>query len=1404
MRLLDAFRGSPGRLSGTLVVFALLAAITTCGAPTSEFRAAVSPDTDTEGMLGVVKNISAQEGGLVEVGAPHPLAGVSVAVPPSALSQDTAITISPGPAIDGWRREAGESGATSVSRPLAGAAPALPAGVRMLGPVVEIGPSGLEFLAPVTIRLPYDEARLAATGRNEEEVGAVTLPSGAKEWKRLAVAARDAEANTITVEASHFSLFAPVTPSDLGCVWVLKFFIAEIDCGEHSTEGFISPFGDTDVDVTVAEGVISAVETHSVTGLPYILTGAGTVGGAVNFVVAGNGVSPGAFGGSVGSFNHVNATMNGAHDGFNRVSGDFVGGAVYTYFIDPGDPAAGTVDQPCEWSGTFTVDVVRAVELAASNGLETVLATSGAPLFACGSRSLAVTARPSAEGVPTSKVKYFAPTGFPETGSGESFAPRFPSPGSHLLRAGMCDEGPADAEMTVRVVRLRNLEVRTTADVPLASVPRGSSFVFSACPGDAYRFLGFSEAVDLVPQPGPGVTDPVGGLVQFTGPGGSSSVGTLFSATFESPGEHRVRARLCEDEEYAEAVFRVPAMLGVELSREELCPGELFEARITFDAPLVEDILSHIGIDRVLLGEDVDIVTRAVQGTTVTMGLRLLGVVGGGPRTLRFTCGAASVQTEFTKEGFASAVLRDLDDAGNVADVLAGQFSITTFLAARGPAWVKLDVTTEPAGKEGDFLFAFKPTNGVMPPDGAFQPAGVNVSFSEAGSFEIAAKCVRDEQPFMFGEGPRVNIVDLVSLTLRDLSTGREEVIARGTPPRMLLATPGAAVEARVATNPAGHEADVSFAILDAGGAVLDQGSFPAGGVLAGTAPASPVFVLAFADKDSNETLTVNVDPAVGGSFSPVCVFDYLRLYLDGEEYHADTGRANGREGEMVVVTGRGFWFGPDEGYRSNDDVDCGSVALTAVEIETDLLHEPGGGQASAVSQASEAAPATGSGGGKKKVFEITQNPDGSVTLLAVNAGDATVEFTTVQAQTGQTLSARAYFHKSPGNQTVTCTATVCGPVIAATATLNYRVEVTANATNNQNTVAIITGTATVTVAFKGQLKPADVTSVQSGGVAVAPPPQTTGNTMKFTLPLPPAGGTGSATSRVPFTLTLRGNPLVLNIDKGVIDASAEVRIVASENTEPAQPKTCQTRKWQTTFRPPVVVPICVTVYKNAQAGQTAGIPDARLDEITSRPEWAARIPLASTNVWGAKGISLELKEIRVVNVDAKIFTTGGTFMAGDFNRATGGWGGRGTQEPYAELFTKYNQKGCLNIHIMNNVEYNDTAGATPGLTTGTLALGTTNWDTDTTTPKKPLSDQTGIMVGLDAWDQLNPAPPGNVNIFWQILAHEFGHLLLGPNHPTQPGQLMFGTADAGNTALDDCRMDDADTLSFLEALAKK
>ncbi|MBI4570024.1 MAG: hypothetical protein HY719_16645 [Planctomycetes bacterium] len=602
------------------------------------------------------------------------------------------------------------------------------------------------------------------------------------------------------------------------------------------------------------------------------------------------------------------------------------------------------------------------------------------------------------------------------------------------------------------------------------------------------------------------------------------------------------------------------------LSRDEVCPGERFTATVTFDQPVKGDIMSRLVIDRDLLGEKVDMLSSYVAGETVVFDMKMTSWFGGGPRTLRFTCGTSSAQREFMKVGFASAVLRDSHDAGNVADVLAGQFSITTFLGGWGSAWVKLDVTTEPAGHEENFLFAFKPTNGVMPPDGAFQPAGVNVSFSEAGSFEIAAKCVRDETPFMFGEGPRVNIVDLVSLTLRDLSTGREEVITRGTPSRMLVVTPGTLVEARVATNPAGHEAEVSFALIEPGETymvthILDRGSFLAGGVRPFVAPFSPVLLLAFFDKDANQAFTggggavADVDPAVGGAFSPARRFDVLEVYLDGEKYRGDRGRHKvWRGGRQVVATGRAIWLGPNGGYSGNgfdiDDVDCGPVALSAMESEFCVVHEP-----------DDEEPPASDTPGAATLFTLTPNPaDGSIGLLAVNAGSAMVEFSAIDVESNELRGRFVYFQET--HSVVVSLAPrvhVSPPVITSGGDLECRVEVTAAARDESAEVTIESGVAEIRVAFFDMADTAEVTAVHIDGVAVAYQSRrymvgsyhTPCYEIAVRLSLPAATGMGKSTISIPLALTLSDRPPDESVDVRV----PKVSIVARRVERPTEAK---------------------------------------------------------------------------------------------------------------------------------------------------------------------------------------------------------------------------------------------------------
>ncbi|MBI4569498.1 MAG: hypothetical protein HY719_13975, partial [Planctomycetes bacterium] len=844
----------------------------------------------------------------------------------------------------------------------------MPAGVMVLGPCVDLGPSGLTFAAPALVTLPYDETRLARLGLDESRVEVVTLPSEAgASWRRLAVTARDAAANTVTVEASHFSLFAPVTPADLGCVWVLKFFIEQIDCGEQSTDGFISPFGDTDIDVSTTNGAIFANETHSASGLPYTLSGAGTPGGSVNFTVIGEGVSPGPFGASVGSADHLNMTFNGFHDGFNLISGLFTGGATYTYLVDPADPESGTFNQRCDWSGHFTVDIARATDLAASNTLFTKIAPDR--LVTCLSRPVYVTARPSATGVPISKMKYSAPDGVPADGAGESFLTTFSTPGIHVVRAGMCGDAfanppadaPADVEMEVNVVQLRDVRVVEPREGNiLLTVNRGATGETLLCAGDFVNLHGFSEAAEN--NPGGPQEDPLAPMVRYHAPGATQAegAGPKFSLRYASPGLYDASVTLCEDESVATVRVRVPDLKNVTVDKPEVCPGELFTATLEFDVDVTEELLSHVSVDRdALQGDGIDSPSHRIGGHFAYIDLRLDGFIGGGPRVLRFRCGTDAAETTFIKVGVATAVLQDLDNPSNTADVTAGQFALTTFLGANNLARVSLQITTEPAGREAEFQFGFKPINGVMPPVGDFKPGGAEVRFSEAGDFEIAAKCKEDLAPLAFGFGPHVHIVDLLGVKATDDAHPLNFVdFPRRDPTnQVLVVAPGSVVALNTLTDETGHEQDVQFEVSPGATANPASGFFPAGGRTFVAVGFDPVYTIrVYHDKDGNGVWGGN-DPFVDATVWTVPPAIPIQVTGDDGYDHADSSKAFP---DYILVT---------------------TVVNTGEMIDLEAIFEdlsPRGGQVAPLARAVGSAPVRASGDGP---------PDGGTT----NVGSAPV-----------------------------------------------------------------------------------------------------------------------------------------------------------------------------------------------------------------------------------------------------------------------------------------------------------------------------------------------------------------------------------------------------------------------------
>ena len=107
---------------------------------------------------------------------------LKVAIPAGALAADMTVTVTP------------------TSSPGGGA----------VGTVYEIGPSGTQFSAPVTLSLHYDPANL--NGAAEGSLRVATFAAGT--WQILAGAAVDTSAKIVTGTTTHLSLYGLILESN--------------------------------------------------------------------------------------------------------------------------------------------------------------------------------------------------------------------------------------------------------------------------------------------------------------------------------------------------------------------------------------------------------------------------------------------------------------------------------------------------------------------------------------------------------------------------------------------------------------------------------------------------------------------------------------------------------------------------------------------------------------------------------------------------------------------------------------------------------------------------------------------------------------------------------------------------------------------------------------------------------------------------------------------------------------------------------------------------------------------------------------------------------------------------------------------------------------------------------------
>ncbi|HEX7669824.1 MAG TPA: hypothetical protein VF395_09585, partial [Polyangiaceae bacterium] len=104
--------------------------------------------------------------------------------------------------------------ASPVELSMQGVTPASTAvlGGSALGQAFELGPEGQQFLVPVQLVVPFDATRVP-TGGSVDAARIVIAPKGGTDFAELETTA-DLSAGTLTAETVHFSVIAPVFPTN--------------------------------------------------------------------------------------------------------------------------------------------------------------------------------------------------------------------------------------------------------------------------------------------------------------------------------------------------------------------------------------------------------------------------------------------------------------------------------------------------------------------------------------------------------------------------------------------------------------------------------------------------------------------------------------------------------------------------------------------------------------------------------------------------------------------------------------------------------------------------------------------------------------------------------------------------------------------------------------------------------------------------------------------------------------------------------------------------------------------------------------------------------------------------------------------------------------------------------------
>jgi hypothetical protein len=85
--------------------------------------------------------------------------------------------------------------------------PPAPAGAKIIGCVYDYKPDGATFNPPITLTLKYDQGLLPA-GFDESKLVIAFYNTATSKWEVVSGSAVDTAKNTITVQISHFTMFA--------------------------------------------------------------------------------------------------------------------------------------------------------------------------------------------------------------------------------------------------------------------------------------------------------------------------------------------------------------------------------------------------------------------------------------------------------------------------------------------------------------------------------------------------------------------------------------------------------------------------------------------------------------------------------------------------------------------------------------------------------------------------------------------------------------------------------------------------------------------------------------------------------------------------------------------------------------------------------------------------------------------------------------------------------------------------------------------------------------------------------------------------------------------------------------------------------------------------------------------